>query len=57
VLKTGVVISAKAGAKHRSQLYAEVYKGVSPVVSFGDRHVVTLITQGSGTVTISGRPQ
>ena len=55
VLRTGTLISAASGALHQSQFYAEVDEGVSPVISFGDRHVVILVTRGSGTVNISGR--
>lgn len=54
-LKMGTLISADTGAQHQSQFYAEVEQGVSPVISFGDRHVVVLVTQGSASVEISGR--
>jgi mannose-6-phosphate isomerase-like protein (cupin superfamily)/CDGSH-type Zn-finger protein len=54
-MQIGPVISAATGAKHQSQFYAEVEQGQSPVVSFGDRHVVVLVTQGEGEVSISGR--
>lgn len=54
-LKTGMLVSAETGAQHQSQFYAEIDEGVSPVISFGDRHVVILVTQGSGSVNISGR--
>jgi quercetin dioxygenase-like cupin family protein/CDGSH-type Zn-finger protein len=54
-LKIGTIISAETGADHQSQFYAEARRGESPVVSFGDRHVVVLVTEGAGEVTISGR--
>jgi quercetin dioxygenase-like cupin family protein/CDGSH-type Zn-finger protein len=54
-LSIGSIISASTGAKHQSQFYGEAAQGQSPVVSFGDRHVVVLVTQGAGEVIISGR--
>ncbi len=54
-MNIGSTISASTGAKHQSQFYAEVSEGISPVVSFGDRHVVVLVTQGMARVNISGR--
>lgn len=50
------VISEAQGAVHQSQFYVETTGGkASPVMSFGDRHVILLITEGGGQVTISGR--
>jgi len=54
-LKIGAIISAATGAVHQSQFYAEAAQGQSPVVSFGDRHVVVLVTRGTGEANISGR--
>lgn len=54
-LKIGTLISAQSGALHQSLFYAQVDEGTTPVISFGDRHVVILVTRGSGTVNISGR--
>jgi quercetin dioxygenase-like cupin family protein/CDGSH-type Zn-finger protein len=54
-LKIGTLISATTGAHHQSQFYAEAAQGQSPIISFGDRHVVVLVTQGTGRANISGR--
>ena len=54
-LKMGVLIAGATGAIHQSQFYAEAEQGKSPVISFGDRHVVVLVTQGNGVANISGR--
>ena len=54
-LKIGTIISAATGANHQSQFYAEAGQGQSPVVSFGDKHVIVLVTQGTGNACISGR--
>ena len=54
-LKMGTLISATTGAQYQSQFYAEAEQGQSPVLSFGDRHVVVLVTQGNGVANISGR--
>lgn len=51
----GAVINADTGAKYQSQFYAQVTQGASPVISFGDRHVVVLVSQGAATINISGR--
>lgn len=48
-------IASSDGAKYQSQFYLEAASGESPVVSFGDRHVVLLLTEGKGTVVISGQ--
>lgn len=53
--RIGPVISAATGAKHQSQFYAELSPGTSPVMAFGERHVIVLVTQGQGQVCISGR--
>ncbi len=55
VLSIGTLISADTGALHQSQFYVEVARGESPVVSFGDREVIILVTQGAGIINISGR--
>jgi CTP:molybdopterin cytidylyltransferase MocA/CDGSH-type Zn-finger protein/quercetin dioxygenase-like cupin family protein len=54
-LKIGAVITAATGASYQSQFYAQVEAGCSPVMAFGDRHVVVLVSQGEGLATISGR--
>ena len=54
-LSIGAVISADTGAKYQSQFYAQLSQGTSPIVGFGDRHVVVLVSQGSASVNISGR--
>ena len=54
-LQIGTIISADTGALYQSQFYAEVRQGRSPIVSFGDSHVVVLVTRGSGVASISGR--
>jgi CDGSH-type Zn-finger protein/mannose-6-phosphate isomerase-like protein (cupin superfamily) len=51
----GAVISADTGAKHQSQFYAQMDEGTSPVIGFGDRHVVVLVSEGAATIDISGR--
>ncbi len=48
-------IASSDGAKYQSQFYLEAASGESPVISFGDRHVVLLVTDGKGTVVISGK--
>ena len=48
-------IASSDGAKYQSQFYLEAASGESPVISFGDRHVVLLVTEGKGTVLISGQ--
>ncbi|MDA5194549.1 CDGSH iron-sulfur domain-containing protein [Govanella unica] len=54
-LRHTVVISEAQGAQYQSQFYAELESGLSPVMSFGDRHVVLLISEGSGQVVIGGQ--
>lgn len=54
-LTLSTVISADTGAQHQSQFYAELAPGTSPILSYGDREVVILASQGAGTITISGR--
>jgi len=54
-MQLGPVITASTGAKYQSLFYAELKNGQSPIVSFGDKHVVVLVTQGYGELTISGQ--
>lgn len=54
-LRYCTVISEAQGARYQSQFHAEVAPGQSPVLSFGDRHVVLLIAAGQGAVEIGGR--
>lgn len=49
------VIGPDFGAQHQSQHYAELRAGQSPVMSFGERHVILFVAEGEGVVTISGR--
>jgi len=56
VLKLGELISRASGAQHQSQFYAEVAKGQSPILSFGDSDVIIFVAQGNGELSISGRP-
>ena len=48
-------IASSDGAKYQSQFYLEAARGESPVISFGDRHVVLLVTDGKGAVLLSGQ--
>jgi mannose-6-phosphate isomerase-like protein (cupin superfamily)/CDGSH-type Zn-finger protein len=50
------VVSPAQGALFQSQFYAEVARGVSPVISADGRHTVLFITEGGGEIEISGRP-
>ncbi len=54
-LKIGAVISSQTGARYQSLFYAEICQGESPIISFGNRDLVIISTQGKGTITISGR--
>ena len=54
-LRYCVAISGALGALYQSQLYIQAAAGVSPILSFGDRHVILFIAGGEGSVTISGR--
>lgn len=48
------IISSADGAVYQSQFYFEAAPGDSPIVGFGDRQVVLLVTEGTGVVNISG---
>jgi mannose-6-phosphate isomerase-like protein (cupin superfamily)/CDGSH-type Zn-finger protein len=50
-----VVMSGEHGAQYQSQLYFQAAAGVSPIITFGDRHVILFVAAGEGSVTISGR--
>jgi CDGSH-type Zn-finger protein/quercetin dioxygenase-like cupin family protein len=54
-LTLATLISAETGAQHQSQFYGELAPGSSPILSYGDKEVVILVSQGAGTITISGR--
>ena len=54
-VKIGTLISATKGAYYQSQFYLEVSRGQSAVISFKDHHVVILVTEGKGVITISGK--
>ncbi len=49
------VISEDQGALYQSQFYVELEGGSSPVMTFGDRHVILFLAEGQATVTISGK--
>lgn len=48
-------ISRQLGALYQAQLYMQAATGLSPVITFGDRHVILFVRSGQGSVTISGR--
>lgn len=50
------IIGAEDGALHQSLFYLESARGVSPVMGFGDRHVVLFVSAGVGRVVIAGHP-
>jgi len=54
-LRYCVTISRELGAIYQTQLYMQAAAGASPVMSFGDRHVILFVAAGEGIVTISGR--
>jgi mannose-6-phosphate isomerase-like protein (cupin superfamily) len=54
-LRWGRIISSEDGARYQSQFYFEARTGSSSFVSFGDRHVVLLVTAGQGHIEISSR--
>jgi len=49
------VISEEQGAHYQSQFYGEIDEGQSPVMAFGDTHVVLFVAEGEASVNISGR--
>ena len=49
------IIGAEDGALHQSLFYLECARGASPVMGFGDRHVVLFVSAGVGRVVIAGR--
>ncbi len=49
------VIAPSLGAKYQSQFCFETDSSRSPIVTFGDRHVILLVADGTGAVNISGR--
>jgi mannose-6-phosphate isomerase-like protein (cupin superfamily)/CDGSH-type Zn-finger protein len=48
-------VSENLGAHYQTQIYMRAAAGTSPVMSFGDRHVILFVAAGAGTITISGR--
>lgn len=54
-LRYCTVISRAQGARHQSQFYGEVDEGTSPVMSFGDSHVILFLSEGQARVTISSK--
>jgi mannose-6-phosphate isomerase-like protein (cupin superfamily)/CDGSH-type Zn-finger protein len=55
VMAYAPVISPALGALFQSQFYAEVTRGVSPVISADGRHTVLFVSEGAGEVEISGQ--
>jgi CDGSH-type Zn-finger protein/mannose-6-phosphate isomerase-like protein (cupin superfamily) len=49
------VISPAMGALYQSQFYAQVERGLSPVLSADGRHTVLFVAEGEGEIEISGR--
>ncbi|MGA2191524.1 MAG: cupin domain-containing protein [Steroidobacteraceae bacterium] len=49
------VVSPALGALFQSQFYAEIARGVTPVISADGRHTVLFVTEGGGEIEISGR--
>lgn len=54
-LRYCTVISKDQGALYQSQFHGQVSGGPSPVMTFGDAHVVLFIAEGSARVNISGQ--
>lgn len=55
-LRYCTVISEGQGAHYQSQFYGEIEQGQSPVLSFGQAHVILFVAEGQAKVDISGRP-
>jgi CDGSH-type Zn-finger protein/quercetin dioxygenase-like cupin family protein len=54
-LQWRTLIAQETGAIHQSLFHFEIGSGRSPVVSFGDRNVVILVSSGEGRIDICGR--
>jgi len=54
-LRYCVAISGPLGALYQTQIYMQAQTGLSPVMTFGDRHVILFVASGEGSITISGR--
>lgn len=54
-LEVAELISAATGARYQSQFYGSLAAGSSPVMAFGDSHVVLFVTGGEGRIVISGQ--
>ena len=54
-LQYAPIISEDTGARFQSQFYFEVRAASSPVITFGDRHSIIFVLEGTGDVVISGR--
>ena len=54
-LSWSAVITAEQGAQYQSMFRLETGPGVSPIVHFGDRDVILLVTAGQGAIDISSR--
>jgi mannose-6-phosphate isomerase-like protein (cupin superfamily)/CDGSH-type Zn-finger protein len=55
VMRYAAVISPAMGALFQSQFYAEVTRGMSPVIAADGRHTVLFVSTGVGEVEVSGR--
>jgi CDGSH-type Zn-finger protein/mannose-6-phosphate isomerase-like protein (cupin superfamily) len=49
------VLTEEQGAKYQSMFLLEIDAGQTPVIQFGQRDVILLLTHGQGTINISSR--
>ncbi len=49
------IIGPADGALYQSLFYFECDRGRSPIIGFGDRHVILFVSAGAGEVNIGGR--
>jgi CDGSH-type Zn-finger protein/mannose-6-phosphate isomerase-like protein (cupin superfamily) len=49
------IIGRGDGALHQSMFHLECGRGTSPVLGFGDRHVILFVAAGAGAIDIGGR--
>lgn len=54
-LNWSALITAAQGAQHQSMFLLELAEGESPVIHFGERDVILLLTEGRGKINISSR--
>jgi CDGSH-type Zn-finger protein/mannose-6-phosphate isomerase-like protein (cupin superfamily) len=50
-----LIIGRADGALHQSMFHLEGARGASPVMGFGDRHVILFVKSGAGAIEIGGR--